>query len=272
MGICESKQNQQEFKPNIIQSDKNEENMIKKMSLGDNIPVSIEIINKVMKSVCKIIVKNNGGSNYSIGFFMEINDNQKYLITNYHVISKDTLNKDIEIEIYNHKKMKLNFNNRNIKYFPNPKDITIIEIENNDSIYNDIEFLDYDYNYKKGYNYYKNARIFTIEYPSGKSANSAVGRIININDFEFVHNIPIEKGSSGCPILLYSEDINLIQVIGIHKEYNNSKNSNIGTFIGEIFNKDNINENNNNYIIAEIDIEDYDINKEIRIINSYEGY
>ena len=60
----------------------------------------------------------------------------------------------------------------------------------------------------------------------------------------------------------------VVQVIGIHKEAYKTENLNCSTFIGEIFNK----ENNNNYIIAEIDIKDVDINKNIRIINSYEEY
>ena len=59
--------------------------------------------------------------------------------------------------------MKLNFNNRNIKYFPGVKDITMVEIKNNDSIYNDIEFLDYDLNYKRGYNQYKDTIIIIIQ-------------------------------------------------------------------------------------------------------------
>ena len=223
MGICESK-----ARPEIL--------------IGDNISVSIEITNKAMKSICKIIKKNNEENIYGTGFFMKKSYTEKYLITSNQVISQNTLNKDIEIEIYNHKKMKLNFNNRNIKYFSKPRDITIIEIKNNDSIYNDIEFLDYDYDYKQGYEKYKNERIFTIEHPLGKSAHSSIGRIININNFEFDHNIPTEKGSSGCPIMLYTEDINLIQVIGIHKEANYLKNLNIGTFIGEIFNNENIKE------------------------------
>ena len=72
--------------------------------------------------------------------------------------------------------------------------------------------------------------------------------------------------------MLYTKDINLIQVIGIHKETNYSKNLISGTFIGEIFNNENIKENINNYIINEIDIKDDNINKEIKIINSYEEY
>ena len=82
---------------------------------------------------------------------MKVSDNEKYLITNYHVISQNNINDDIEIEIYNEKTMKLNLNNRKIEYFPRPKDITIIEIKSNDEIYNDILFLDYDLNFKRGY-------------------------------------------------------------------------------------------------------------------------
>ena len=67
-------------------------------------------------------------------------------------------------------------------------------------------------------------------------------------------------------------------VIGIHKN-TDSKSVNGGTFIGEIINEinndfnsrnNNIIINNNNYIIGEIFIKDEDVNKKIRIINSYE--
>ena len=60
----------------------------------------------------------------------------------------------------------------------------------------------------------------------------------------------------------------MIKVIGIHKKGDYLNKLNGGTFIGEIFNEE-LNKDNN-YIISEIDIKDEDINKEIRIINSYE--
>ena len=98
--------------------------------------------------------------------------------------------------------------------------------------------------------------------------------IINIFEYEFDHNIATDKGSSGCPIILLNNNINMIQVIGIHKEGDKKNKINGGTFIGEIFNndlnKDLKKENNNNYITAEIYIKEEDINKNIRIINSYE--
>ena len=64
-------------------------------------------------------------------------------------------------------------------------------------------------------------------------------------------------------------------VIGIHKN-TDSKKVNGVTFIGEIINEINNDfnsrkqNNNDNYIIGEIYIKDEDINKKIRIINSYE--
>ena len=118
------------------------------------------------QSICKIIIKKIDDNNniYGTGFFMKVSDAKKYLITSYHILSKNNINDDIEIEKYNQKTVKLNLNNRKIEYIPQPKDISIIEIKNNDEIYNDILFLDYDSNYNKGYkNIYQNARIFLIE-------------------------------------------------------------------------------------------------------------
>jgi len=41
--------------------------------------------------------------------------------------------------------MKLKLDNRLTKYLEEEKDIAMIEIKESDEIYNDIEFLDYDY-------------------------------------------------------------------------------------------------------------------------------
>ena len=104
-----------------------------------------------------------------------------YLITNYHIISKEIINKniEIEIEIHNHIKMKLNkldFYNRHIKYYPKYRDITIIEIKNTDKIFNFIKFLDYDKSFRqKGYQIYLNKYIFTGEYPYGEQASFVSG-------------------------------------------------------------------------------------------------
>ena len=294
------------------------------MFLG-NKPIPIKLDNEVMKSICKIIIKKKGEIIQGTGFFMKNLDTLKYLITNYHVINPHIGKENIEIEIWNKKIMKLNLNNRHIKYIERPRDITVIEIKPKDEIYGDIEYLTYDLNYKQGYLIYKNLDIFTIEHPNGEDASCASGKIIDIEDYEFFHNISTDNGSSGCPIILLSNNMNLKQVIGIHKDADYSKKLNGGTFIGEIFNeinnnsnyienkinnnidinknknnnnkinininnkknKKNINKdkkkkntnddnkkkyNNNNYIIASLHIKSEDINKDIRIINSYEEF
>ena len=199
-------------------------------------------------------------------------------MTNYHVINPSLENEEIEIEIHNKKTMKLKFNNRCTKFIGGLKDIAMIEIKKKDKIYKHIIFLDYDSNCLfKGYSIYKGVDVFSIEHPKGKDAACASGKIINIYEDEFDHNIATDKGSSGCPIVLLNNNINMIQVIGIHKEGDKKNKINGGTFIGELFNKDliedlNIQNNNNyiNYIIAEINIKNKDINKNIRIINSHE--
>ena len=211
----------------------------------ENKPIPVNIINKVIKSICKIIIKKEDKRIYGTGFFLNIPDSGKYLCTNNHVISKETLNEVIYLEIDNHKKRKLKINNRNIKYFEKPKDITIIEIKNDDRFYKYIEFLNYDINYKNGYEKYNNADIFSIGYPLGKDPVYANGKIIGIDNNEFSHTIPTNNGSSGSPIILLHDDIKFIKVIGIHKESGISIKVNYGTFITEIFNVNNktINEN-----------------------------
>ena len=80
--------------------------------------------------------------------------------------------------------------------------------------------------------------------------------------------------SLGSAILLLNNNINLIRVIGIHKQGSNSGEIkiNYGTFIGEILNKELNNNDENNYITSEIYIKDVEVNKNIRLINLYEEY
>ena len=177
-------------------------------------------------------------------FFIE-NKSLYYLITNYHVISENI--KSIEIEIWNESKIKLNLYKRFIKYMPKPKDITIIQINLNEI--KGIQYLKCDLNYIDGYSQYNENHIFTIGYPNGEDLATGSGIIKKIiQNFEFYHNIPTKKGSSGSPIILD----NTLKVIGIHKEvdkYAKLKDGkyealNVGTFIGEIFEVLNLDKNN----------------------------
>ena len=81
---------------------------------------------------------------------------------------------------------------------------------------------------------YKDADVFSIEHPCGEDAECASGKIIKIYDYEFDHNIPTDNGSSGCPILLWTKNINFVKIIGIQKNSYPKQEINGGTFIGEI--------------------------------------
>ena len=253
-------------------------------------PIPVKVINKVTKAVCKIRIEINGTIACGTGFFLNYSDSKKYLMTYYHVINPSLENIKIELEIYNQKIMQLKIHDRFTKYMNKPEDIALIEIKESDEIYNEVEYLNLDLNYMDGgYSIYKDADIFSIEHPCGDDASCASGKIKDIYDNEFEHDIPTDNGSSGSPILLLNHNIKLIGVIGIHKEGINTefKKINYGTFIGEILNKElnknlnkkikkNLNKElkniENNYILSEIYIKDEDINKDIRIINSYEEY
>lgn len=105
-----------------------EEDKKEEMNTGHK-PVPIKIVNKVMKSICKITIKKKSNDITGTGFFMNVSNSQKYLLTNYHVINPEIINEIIEIEIHNQQKMILNLENRDIKYIKRPKDITAIEIK-----------------------------------------------------------------------------------------------------------------------------------------------
>ena len=141
---------------------------------------------------------------------MLLNNNMKCLITNYHVINENIDN--INIILYNNKKIKINLKKRYYGFYQD-LDITIVDIEDVNEIIKNLEFLDYDLNYIKGYNQYINIDLFTLEYPKNE-IEVASGKIIKIiNNNEFIYTIDTDYGSSGCPIILS----NTLKVIGIHK-------------------------------------------------------
>ena len=74
---------------------------------------------------------------------MKITDTLKCLITNNQVLDQETINSKVELEIWNSKKILLNTNDHYIKYVK-PKDITVIEIKEEDELYKDIKFLNFD--------------------------------------------------------------------------------------------------------------------------------
>ena len=203
--------------------------------------IDINIAMKAIKSICKLTILYNNTYNFGTGFFLKISDSLKYLVTNYHVLNPHLINSNIKIELYNKKEITLNLNGHEIIYLKKPKDITAIKLKDSDNISKDLEFLNYDSNYLyNGYKIYNNIDVF-----SGNDSKFASGKIIKINGYEFDHNIDTYNGSSGSPIILNNNNINLLQVIGIHKNGDKIQAINGGTFIGELINEINKNSYNN---------------------------
>ena len=72
---------------------------IREKRAGDAVKIPIIDIIKTIKSICKIIYKENNVTVQGTGFFMLING-IKYLITNYHNIKENLINQNVNIEIY----------------------------------------------------------------------------------------------------------------------------------------------------------------------------
>ena len=198
--------------------------------------ISLDTLNIVSKSICKLICKNNKEEWTGTGFFMSIKfENEALincLITNYHVINNQKTH--IKLQIGDNKKVFNIGKKRYTKYIEKPIDITLIEILNEDEFIKDVNFLSYDLNYiKNGYNYYLGKEIFILQHPYGEDMYSAIGKIINIKDYEFEHNAGTCPGSSGSAVIQVENNC----VIGIHRGVKNKNGNKSGSFIGKLFEK-----------------------------------
>ena len=202
-----------------------------------NITLNESTSNKLYNSITKIQINGNNGT----GFFMKIEINGKemnYLLTHNQIVSQAqiTSKKDIDLicgkDDEEKKTIKLDEDIRNIIIV---ECITLIEIIPKDGI-SENKYMIADLNYKKGYEVYKKAKVFTIGYNNNyKERYVSLGKITSIKDFEFNHT---SNANLGSPIFSYEDQF----VIGIHKQKTN------GIFIGKILDKlgkENINIKNN---------------------------
>ena len=221
----------------------------KELYPNEKIYIQNEILNELSKSVCKIIYEYKNSMRHGTGFFMNcIFSNIRYLflVSNYHVISENLINKEIKIELHNKEIIPLKLDTKffNINFFKESFDVTTIQINNNmnenvDKILENVEFLDCDMNYLNGYEQYKKETILSSGYPPQEGIYTSLGKITSKNDnnelkyYEFEYVISRYSGSSGSPIVL----LNNQKVIGIHKRGNITTGLNEGTFIGIIIDK-----------------------------------
>ena len=150
MGICNSNNEEQHGNGPFGRS--NGLSTIPEINAGGAPRVPLDIYIESSKGVCKLIIKELNQN--ATGFFLTDVSGNKFLVTNYHVISEKIVNSNmtIIIEIYNKEKyeLKLNKNERYIKTYENPIDITIIQINDLKDLCSNIKFLSIDLNYKKG--------------------------------------------------------------------------------------------------------------------------
>ena len=200
--------------------------------------ISYECTKKIKEQMEKNICKINIGKSQGTGFFCKIpfpdlNNMLPVFITNNHNINEELLYKKdakIKIDIYDELDEKeINLNNR-MKYTNKEYDITIIEIKEEDNIYNyleldDIIINDILNNINKNKEYI-NKTIYIIQYPENNLSVSygILNKIYEDKKYNFNHKCSTEGGSSGSPILNLNN-----KLIGIHKEGTDKYNK--GTFL-----------------------------------------
>ena len=129
---------------------KEEESKQEKNEVHHAKKVSVDDMNKISESICKIEIP---GISIATCFFiivMDKNKNEhKFLITNYHVLSLEFINQKKTINVINNngKKYSINLNKKErlIITLNKPWDITSVEILEKDKI-NEIKYLECDSN------------------------------------------------------------------------------------------------------------------------------
>ena len=217
------------------------ENIIKEKYISDYpIPISLQssetIIEQMKNCVCKINLLNGVRGT---GFFYRMPyDNYllPVLITNNHVIDRNILNENGKILItINNKDIEIFLKDRKT-YTNEDYDVTIIEIEENKDGINHYLDIDNDILKNKSKISFIKPSVYTIQYESNKNEVSVSYGIIRSRDeksnYTFEHLCSTNNGSSGSPIL----NIETNKIIGIHKEAQQNKKTNRGTFLDDAIN------------------------------------
>ena len=244
------------------------------------------------KCICHIIgQEEENGLKIGTGFFCKIpykNNLTPVLITNYHIINDEFLEKNEYLQISlssdeEPKKIKLDKDRKIYSSVKNEYDMIIIKLKEEHKIDNYLEIDENIFN-KNSENIYESDYIYILHYPKKEKICVSYGNIfLKCNQFFFKHKCNTNHGSSGAPILNLSSN----KVIGIHRGCARDEKDiiqfNIGTFlkyplielntmhiIKKISNlvlnkKENklIGENKNNEIIMEIENNEDNVNKDI---------
>ena len=256
----------------LIEDDKDEIQKKRKMGAPSLSLKDFKEIFLLEKAMCKIKfqIKEKGKltTSFGSGCFIQLKKEDfpltKFLLTNNHVLDQERIkgNKILDI-IYEGKIKKINLSKR--RRFTNKNlDYTCIEIFEQDNIkrYYNIDQRIFQSNQKQ----FKNEDIYILHYPKGGDLSFSPGKILAIKDSSIFHNCSTAGGSSGSPIISrYNSSI-----IGLHYAGNTKYNFNHAKEISHILND--IKFQSQNYIIAEFEIKTENINKDIKIVGSFEQF
>ena len=240
-------------------------------------PLNKNEINELLKkedAMCKIvsqrIINDKIESIKGTGFFLSLDNEdipfKRCLIASNYILNEECLDKNKEITLeYKNIIKRIGIKDGRKVYINKDLNYTCIEIYDKDDIK---DFFTIDYNIiGKSIEAFKDKDIIILQYSKGNELSISTGKIIGIKNDKMMHNCSINNSSSGSPII--SRNLNN-SIIGLHYGSDNILNINSSTSIISII--ENIKSYNKNYIIAEIDIKEEDINKEMQIINSFEEY
>jgi len=207
--------------------------MEKEKKIKNNVePINIQKISLILEQMKFYIGKISYKGIYGTGFFCYIHfgkDKLTVLITNYHVINKEYLEKNKNINISLNDETIIYSINLNIErkiYLSELYDTTTIEIKEQDNIKNFLELDENIFN-ETSESFYDSKSIYILQYPNGNDSSVSFGLINNITDYNIFHFCSTETGSSGSPIInLFSN-----KVIGVHKEGSKIFEFNKGTFL-----------------------------------------
>ena len=230
--------------------------------------LDLKDIYEVLKSIVQIKIQNSLGSGFFIKFQKE-NKTLNCLMSCEHVINKEAINSNMEMEILfdNQKELRkiiLNKKERFIRdYTYLGLDAVIVEIKPDDFVQTDYFLLpNLDYEKEGKYNQFINKDIYITQFPEGKTLKYSEEKIKEVNEFSYTltHLSKTNKGSSGSPIILKDTST----VLGIHKgRKKDIEDEKIGYFIGPI-----IESLKNNYELIEMKYNNVHYRGEVININS----
>ena len=206
-------------------------------------------------AACQLITGN--GSGFFCKFIIN-NKPMKALFTNNHILKEDLIKNNSSILIRHNDEIKeIKLTSNRFKFTNEEYDYTCIQIFDNES-YNDFFEIDDNINCNNPDHQYRNKLCVLFQFPGEEDLSFGEGIIKGIiNDYQIIHNITSDKGSSGSPIVLSDN----LKIIGIHRGSFNDSNQ--GIFFNFILRDIQDKLNNKHKIlpirIINIDRKDYDI-------------